>query len=92
VNEVSLLGKATELGSKGAVFLVEPMALSVSQFCQLHGISRVLLYKLWKQGIGPRVMQVAGRTLVSRESTALWRREMEAASRQPGQGAEAGES
>jgi hypothetical protein len=53
-------------------------ALSVPQFCRSHGISRSLFYLLLKERLGPRVMRVRGRTLVSAEAAAEWRRAMEA--------------
>ena len=58
---------------------VQPAALSVRQFCVTHGISRGLFYILLREGSGPRVMRVRGRTLVSAESAAEWRQRMEQA-------------
>lgn len=69
---------AYDIGRAGAVFLIEPMAYSVDKFCDLHGISRARLHRLWKKGIGPRTMQVDGLTLISREAAAEWRAQMEA--------------
>ena len=54
------------------------LALSISEFCEAHGISEGFFYKLKKQGEGPREMKVGTRTLISLESAAEWRREREA--------------
>lgn len=51
---------------------------TVTEFCAEHGgISRVLFYKLQKEGRGPRLMKVGRRTLISAEAAADWRRQME---------------
>ncbi len=52
---------------------------SVSDFCRAHGISRALLYKLLRDGRGPRIMKVGRRTLISQEAAEEWRRRMETA-------------
>lgn len=52
-------------------------AFSVAQFCEAHGFTKVLFYKLLKDGRGPRIMKVGNRTLISMEAAADWRREME---------------
>lgn len=52
-------------------------AFSVAQFCEGHDITKVLFYKLLKEGRGPRIMKVGTRTLISAEAAADWRREME---------------
>jgi hypothetical protein len=70
---------------------LEPEAVDIPTFCLLHSISRASLYNLWRNGHGPTVMRIGSRVLISRESAALWRREMETITQQPGRGAEAGE-
>lgn len=53
-------------------------AHSVDEFCHQHGISRGLLYKLWRTGRGPITMKKIGkRTLISEEAAEKWRRRME---------------
>jgi predicted DNA-binding transcriptional regulator AlpA len=59
--------------------LADRDALQVNEFCYAHGISRAMLYNLWKVGRGPRYMQIGTRRLISREAGAAWRREMESA-------------
>ncbi len=48
------------------------------EFCHAHRISRSTLYNLFGQGLGPRVMHVRGRRLISHEAAAAWRAQMEA--------------
>jgi hypothetical protein len=52
-------------------------AYTIDEFCQTHGISRRMFYKLRKQGCGPRLMQVGTRSLIGKEAAADWRRERE---------------
>ena len=52
-------------------------AYSVDEFCETHGISRGLYYKLVKDGRGPEIMKLNTRTLISREAGEEWRRRME---------------
>ena len=56
----------------------ETAATTVDEFCQAHRISRASFYNYLKAGQGPAVMKVGGRTLVSHEAAAAWRRRMEA--------------
>lgn len=53
-----------------------PAAFSVAQFCEAHGISRGLFYRLLKLGDGPDVMKVGDRLLISTEAAEAWRRKM----------------
>jgi hypothetical protein len=50
---------------------------SVTEFCVAHGISKPMLYKLWKDGVGPKFMTIGSRRYISTESAAEWRRETE---------------
>ncbi len=53
-------------------------AFSIEQFCESHGnISRAYFYKLVASGLGPRLMRVGRRVLISQEAAADWRRAME---------------
>jgi predicted DNA-binding transcriptional regulator AlpA len=56
---------------------MEPMALTVQEFCRTHSISRGTFYNLAAEGLAPKVMRVRGRVLVSVEAAAEWRKEME---------------
>jgi hypothetical protein len=53
------------------------LAYSVNDFCALHHISRAYFYKILNLGIGPRIMTVGGRKLISHEAATDWRRERE---------------
>jgi predicted DNA-binding transcriptional regulator AlpA len=57
--------------------VLEAKSLSIKNFCLAHGISRTTFYNLVKQNLGPRLMKVGKRTLISVEAAAEWRRQME---------------
>ncbi len=50
---------------------------SVDEFCKAERISRVSLYKLWKQGRGPAFMKVGTRTTISPQARREWHDRME---------------
>lgn len=52
-------------------------AYSVKEFCESHNITKVLFYKLLKEGRGPRIMKAGTRTLISAEAAADWRHQCE---------------
>ena len=52
-------------------------ALSIPEFCRRHQISMAMYFKIAREGIGPRVMRVGRRTIISREAAEAWRRERE---------------
>jgi hypothetical protein len=58
--------------------------MSIPTFVAEYGISRSLLYKLWKEGSGPKITRVHGRTLISARAADEWQAEMEAKTDQPG--------
>ena len=55
------------------------VVFSVDEFCVAHNISRAFLYKIWRDGKGPRAMSVGSRKLISYEAAAEWRRSCEVA-------------
>jgi len=55
----------------------EPDAYTVEAF----RISRSTVYQLWDAGIGPAIMRVGKKVLISRESAAKWRRSRETAAK-----------
>jgi len=57
-------------------------AFSIRAFCERHSISESFFHKLRALGLGPAIMKVGARTLVSREAAARWRVEREAAAQQ----------
>jgi len=46
---------------------------SVDEFCGRNGISRSFFYKLCSQGLGPRVVKLGTRTLITSEDEIQWR-------------------
>jgi excisionase family DNA binding protein len=63
------------------------MMYSVSEFCQTHGISRGLFYKLLGEGRAPTAVKIGRRTLISKEAAEDWRRRMEQEAAVSGRGA-----
>jgi hypothetical protein len=57
----------------------EADAYSISEFCRRHAISRQFFHTLRKTGLGPQVLRVGRRVLVSKEAAAAWRAERAAA-------------
>ena len=55
------------------------LAMSIREFCRLHGISEDQFFKMQRQGWGPLTMKVGSRTLISHEAAEKWRREREVA-------------
>ena len=52
-------------------------AYSVQQFCDEHGFSRALFYKILKDGRGPKISKLGRRTLITKQSAAEWRNRLE---------------
>jgi len=61
---------------------IAPMAYSIRQFCQAHSISVDTYFRLQRAGLGPLTMKVGGRTLISVEAAAAWRRDRELAAQE----------
>lgn len=55
------------------------LAYTVREFCAGNKISKSHFYALIRDGLGPRLMRVGGRVLISHEAAAEWRRQMEGA-------------
>jgi hypothetical protein len=53
-------------------------AFTVDEFCSAHRISRSKLYQMWNAGIGPRIMRIGTKVLITIEAAEAWRREREA--------------
>jgi hypothetical protein len=53
-------------------------AYSIDEFCRRHGISHGTYYNLKTLGLGPREGRAMKRVLISRESAASWRKQIEA--------------
>jgi hypothetical protein len=50
------------------------LALSISEFARLHGISIDQFFKMQREKWGPATMRVGKRTLISAEAAAEWRK------------------
>jgi predicted DNA-binding transcriptional regulator AlpA len=58
----------------------ERRAFSLNAFCETHGISRAMFYKLLKAGRAPRFAKVGSKVLITTEAAAEWLRAREVAS------------
>jgi hypothetical protein len=56
------------------------LALTIDEFCHAHRMSSEMYFKMRRQGLGRREMQVGRRRVISLESAAAWRAAREAAS------------
>lgn len=59
--------------------LSERRAFTLNKFCEAHGISRAMFYKLLKAGQAPRVAKVGSKVLITNEAAAEWLRGREVA-------------
>lgn len=59
-------------------FASPPAAYTFPEFCAAHRITSGNLQKLIRLGLGPRLMRVGTRTLISVEAARDWRSRMEA--------------
>jgi hypothetical protein len=51
----------------------DPGAYTIARFCEAHGISEALYFKLRTQGRGPRELRIGRKVLITHESAAAWR-------------------
>ena len=58
---------------------LELMTYDIGAFCAAHGISADTYFRMQRRGEGPVIMKVGGRTLISVEAAAAWRRKREGA-------------
>ena len=57
--------------------VLETVTLTVDQFCASNQFSRVHFYELLKGGLGPRIMKLGRRTLITKHAETEWHRRME---------------
>jgi hypothetical protein len=50
--------------------------LTVDEFIRLEKISKSTLFKLWREGRGPKFHKLGKRTYISAESRAEWRKQL----------------
>lgn len=55
----------------------EKRTLTIEEFCQQVGIGRTLYYDLQERGLGPRVVRLGRRVLITPESIEDWLRARE---------------
>src|SRR5262249_2420534 len=55
------------------------LAMSIREFCRLHGISEDQFFKMQREGWGPLTMRVVSATRISPDAAARWRGNREAA-------------
>ena len=58
----------------------KPAAYSVNSFCEAHGISRAFFYELRRKGLGPNVVKLGSRTLITQEAASHWRASLDSQS------------
>jgi hypothetical protein len=51
---------------------------TLDEFCEAERISRAMLYKLWRQGQGPRFYFLGNRRRITSAAREEWQRENEA--------------
>ena len=51
---------------------------TVEEFCEVERMSRSMLYKLWKEGKGPKFYWVGTVRRISHEARIEWQRQLEA--------------
>ena len=61
-----------------------PNLMTIPTFVAQYSVSRSTLYKLWKEGRGPKITRVHGRTLIGTRAAEDWQAKMEAETEQPG--------
>lgn len=67
--------QGTELTSASQP-VYDPPAYTVNEFCSAHNITRGYLYRLWREGAGPRKIKIGRKTLIAGEDAASWRRSL----------------
>lgn len=52
---------------------MNPEAFTISQFCEAHNMSRAFFYILKKKGQAPKIIELGGKRLITREAAEKWR-------------------
>jgi predicted DNA-binding transcriptional regulator AlpA len=61
------------------VLPVGPQSLTIDEWCEAHRLSRSTLYKMWRQGQGPKSYKAGRSRRIGVEADRAWQREAEAA-------------
>jgi hypothetical protein len=48
-------------------------AYTIQEFCEAYRVSRGMLYKMWRNGAGPRFFRAGSKVLISDEAADAWR-------------------
>lgn len=48
-------------------------AMTISQFCEAHNLSRAFFYLLKKKGQTPKIVELGGKRLITKEAAEVWR-------------------
>jgi hypothetical protein len=48
----------------------------VDEWCHRYGVSRALLYLMWKRGEGPAYIQLPGMRIIPKEADDTWRQQL----------------
>jgi len=51
----------------------EPVVYTVEEFCEAHRISRTTFFRLRRESSGPKVKEIGGKLVISREAARAWR-------------------
>ena len=51
---------------------MQPQTYTVPQFLAAYNLSRSTLYRLWKEGCGPRTVRVGRRVLIPVDAAEAW--------------------
>jgi predicted DNA-binding transcriptional regulator AlpA len=54
---------------------VEPLSMTIAQFCKAHSIGRTTLWKMWREGKGPRRFRVGRLVRIPVDEARHWRGE-----------------
>jgi hypothetical protein len=57
---------------------VEAAVYDIARFCDSHNVSRTKLYKLWREGRGPKFFKLGKSLRITAEAAAEWRAAMQA--------------
>jgi hypothetical protein len=57
-------------------------AYTIDSFCEAHGLSPAMYFKMRAQGLGPDEMEYGRRKAISVEAAARWREQREIAARE----------
>jgi hypothetical protein len=47
-------------------------AFTINEFCAEYRLSRSMLYRLWRDGIGPRFIEIGIKKIITVEAAADW--------------------